>query len=463
MSTQPISKPGAAPGAGLNWVYDLYRIGHAVSEARVESVREQIIHHVVAGFNASTGCLALASDDGSRLTIVAAKGLPESIIGNHIEMGGGIMGKVAQKREPMLINGDLPGAGPRQSERPKSAICWPLVMDGRVIGAMSVNRRANEPPFGAGDLERGRVIVSMIAVAVENTRLYEAQQNTITALTGGAAATDELAAVCQAAGGVDFVTAFELSSPALSYAVTVFANMIGARSRTMAARARGIAQKAHAMARDMGEPAPACEAILAAATLHDVGRLALPDPLLDRPDDRLDPGPAQQARRHPVLGEALLATVPALAGAAALVRHHHENYDGTGYPDGLRNAAIPLGARIIRVVSDFHGLQDGSVQDAKLSLDQAINVLRSGCGKAYDGDIVERFLVLSGHADKTSEVSDWCLHPAELKPGMVVIRHTALPDGTELAKDTVLDGAAIQALRDLEASSGAEITVYVRY
>ena len=99
-------------------------------------------------------------------------------------------------------------------------------------------------------------------------------------------------------------------------------------------------------------------------------------------------------RQHPVIGARILAPVPRLAGAARLVRHHHERYDGKGYPDGLRGDAIPLGARILTVVDSYSAILDERVYKAARSHEDAVAELRRCAGTQFDPRVVETLLRL---------------------------------------------------------------------
>jgi len=456
MSTDVVTKP-AKRGASMSWVYDLYRIGLVIGKSPMEDVRDQILQHVVAGFSASTGCLALADASVKQLTITSVKGLPVGILGNRIDVGSGIMGKVAQDREPMLLNGDQSHLTPaRQTKRPSSAICWPLVMDNQVIGALSVNRRANEPAFNQEDVERGRIIISMISVAVQNTCLKMGSGG------GAAMGTQALLAICHKLGGLTVAEALELPADGSVYALEMFANLIAARSQPLGERCLKTATHAYELALEMGEPEADSRQIQAAALIHELGRLSLSDEHITSPDDSLDPDTKQRLRDHVLVGQAMLMAVPALVPLAAMVRHHHEDFSGGGYPDGLSGGDIPKGARIIRVVSDFYGLQDGSVQEGELSADQAASVLRHQRELAYDPTMAKMFLELVGLGeDAKSEVSEWCLPVPELKPGMVVLRPVELGGNTVANKHDVLDRGSIANLAKLAA--GTDLTVYVLF
>jgi diguanylate cyclase (GGDEF)-like protein len=119
------------------------------------------------------------------------------------------------------------------------------------------------------------------------------------------------------------------------------------------------------------------EKVIRGAELHDVGKIAVPDSVLHKPA-ALDDGEWQIMRQHPVVGERILATVPALGIVGRLVRASHERWDGTGYPDHLAGDEIPLGARIIGVCDAF---------DAEL----AIRELRRCSGTQFDPAVVEAF------------------------------------------------------------------------
>lgn len=98
--------------------------------------------------------------------------------------------------------------------------------------------------------------------------------------------------------------------------------------------------------------------INSAALLHDIGKIELPANLLSKPYDKLIPAEQQQVQKHVLLGEQIAQMVPSLEKAAVLIRHHHERFNGSGYPDGLKGEEIPLGSRIIGVADYYDHLQN---------------------------------------------------------------------------------------------------------
>lgn len=129
------------------------------------------------------------------------------------------------------------------------------------------------------------------------------------------------------------------------------------------------------------------------ACLHDVGKVGMPRSILGKPGP-LDADEWDVMRRHPTVGETTLRTGGSSVLAGEVVRHHHERFDGRGYPDGLRGDEIPIGARIVAVVDAFDSMRSHRPYRAALSLDDALDALRAGRGGHFDPNVVDVFLDL---------------------------------------------------------------------
>jgi len=132
------------------------------------------------------------------------------------------------------------------------------------------------------------------------------------------------------------------------------------------------------------------DAIDAAALVHDIGKLGISDRLLQKPGP-LTRDEYEQVKQHAVIGADILTAV-AFPGLALIVRHHHENWDGSGYPDGLRGAAIPLGARVLSVVDCYDALTSDRPYRLALSHASAITMIAERRGTMYDPDVADAFL-----------------------------------------------------------------------
>ncbi|TXT21163.1 MAG: diguanylate cyclase and metal dependent phosphohydrolase [Planctomycetota bacterium] len=132
------------------------------------------------------------------------------------------------------------------------------------------------------------------------------------------------------------------------------------------------------------------KAIEAAALLHDMGKLAIPEYILNKPG-RLTPLEFDKMKLHAGIGADILSSIEFPYPVIPIVRHHHESWDGTGYPDGLRGTAIPLGARILSVVDCFDALTSDRPYRPKLSSSQALQVVIERRGTMYDPVVVDTF------------------------------------------------------------------------
>jgi two-component system, cell cycle response regulator len=152
----------------------------------------------------------------------------------------------------------------------------------------------------------------------------------------------------------------------------------------------GVADLAEATARLLGLAPFEVEQVRHAAELHDVGKVAVPDEILNKPGP-LDEREWEFIRRHTVIGERIIAAAPALNGVAALVRSSHERFDGAGYPDRLAGEAIPLGSRIVAVADAFDAMTTTRSYSAARSPHAALDELRACAGAQFDPTVVDAF------------------------------------------------------------------------
>jgi diguanylate cyclase (GGDEF)-like protein len=155
-------------------------------------------------------------------------------------------------------------------------------------------------------------------------------------------------------------------------------------------RLRDIGELALAVGRELHMGPEGLDEVARAAELHDVGKIAVPDAILDKPGS-LDPVEWTFMRRHPLIGERILLAAPALRPVARLVRSSHERFDGGGYPDGLRGDEIPLGARIVAACDAFDAMTTDRPYREAVSEADAIGELRRCAGTQFDPMVVEAF------------------------------------------------------------------------
>jgi diguanylate cyclase (GGDEF)-like protein/putative nucleotidyltransferase with HDIG domain len=140
--------------------------------------------------------------------------------------------------------------------------------------------------------------------------------------------------------------------------------------------------------KDLGLSKDELEALRAAALLHDIGKLAVPEHIISKPG-KLAPEEFEKMKVHPVVGAEILETARFPYPVVPIVRSHHEKWDGSGYPDGLRGAEIPIGARILAAVDCLDAMASDRNYRRALPLDEAMQVVVSESGISYDPEVVE--------------------------------------------------------------------------
>jgi HD-GYP domain-containing protein (c-di-GMP phosphodiesterase class II) len=175
--------------------------------------------------------------------------------------------------------------------------------------------------------------------------------------------------------------------------IFAFVRAIDARDPYTARHSEKVAAYAVELAQALGLPAPACERIRLGALLHDVGKLALERSVLQKVGPLSD-DEWRQVRRHPGLSAHIIGGVAHFAAFLPAARHHHERYDGHGYPDGLAGTDIPLDARVLAVADSYDAMTSYRSYRAALPHAEAIRRLEAGAGSQFDPVCVEAFAAL---------------------------------------------------------------------
>ena len=166
-----------------------------------------------------------------------------------------------------------------------------------------------------------------------------------------------------------------------------------ARDSYTADHSQRLEEMAVAVAEELGLGQREIEDMRFGARLHDIGKIGVPDDILKKPSPLTDEE-WEIMRKHPEIGENILRPLPRLRGAAKIVRHHHERYDGGGYPDHLAGEDIPLGARILAVVDTYSAITDRRVYKSGRPHEVAIAEIKKNAGTQFDPAVVEAFLKL---------------------------------------------------------------------
>ena len=173
--------------------------------------------------------------------------------------------------------------------------------------------------------------------------------------------------------------------------VAALANAIEAKDAPTERHCERLALLAARLGQRLGLLPADLDAVTYGALLHDVGKIGVPDSVLTKV------GPLTEEewvliRRHPEIGERICAPLESFAAFGPIIRHHHERWDGTGYPDGLRGEATSLGARIVGIVDAFDAMTHDRPYRRALTSEQALDELRRGAGHQFDRDLARLFV-----------------------------------------------------------------------
>lgn len=241
----------------------------------------------------------------------------------------------------------------------------PLVEE-ECLGVILVRRDVPAKPFSTLDQEILTTLAEQAVVAIRNAQMYEAQER----VTWGT-----IKSLSDILNGMEPYSAES--------------------GRREVSSHQFLAEVALAIAQKMKVPLDQQRPIQYAALLHDAGRLGIPEEIL-RKRTKLEPEELAKVREHTIKGARLLQPLEILEPALPIILYHHERYDGTGYPKGLKKDAIPLGARILGVANAFEAMVCGRPYREAFSITRAAREIVSHAGTQFDPEVVRAFLSVVG-------------------------------------------------------------------
>ena len=255
--------------------------------------------------------------------------------------------------------------------------------------------------------------------------------------------------------------------------IEALALAIDAQDETAPNHIRRVQTLASGLARAIGMSEVEVQAVRTAALLHDIGKLAVPDHIRAKPGP-LTPEEFQKVRVHPQVGAEIIRSVPFPYPVAPLILSHHERWDGLGYPSGLKESEIPLGARVLSVVDYFDALTSDRPYHKAISAEAAISLLQQESGKALDPRVIDVFVAVApgllseaGHTDVPAArlpsrqagrepEKPWRQQRHEIAEAVRVRRHRDRAQGNSRAvRDRPVDGHRPRGLGDDGTDRGA--------
>ncbi len=329
-----------------------------------QSMAEIAVEACAAAFSSGKASLHFFQDQSDRLVMAAAYGLPLPFVtaNAHLAIGHGACGQAAHRRSLVVIEDTM--ANPEWTAEwhtnesglnCRSVWALPLMAGGdSLLGALAIYHASVGRPSD-DDVSFLRLLGYQIATALDRARLADRSQDLYRATVESLAA------------AVDAKDPFTHNH---SWQVSAYCRKI-----------------AEALSMSASE----VEIIELAGLLHDVGKIGIPDRVLQKPDE-LAPDEWAMMQRHPDLGARILGDNPALAAVVPLVRHHHERFDGRGYPDQLSGNDIPLGAAIVGLADAFDTMTSDRPYRRARTIDQALQEVARCSGSHFHPKVASAFL-----------------------------------------------------------------------
>jgi putative nucleotidyltransferase with HDIG domain len=344
----------------------LYEFGQAVTTSlRLEDVIRLIVETVPPAVHAQAIWVFLWNEMEERLVLqyTGEKPVPAAAEIKY-RAGEGLVGWVFIEGRTVIVgdvNSDPRWKQERKHEeavlgfRVKDVLAVPMIHGKKVLGVLlAINRRQGEK-FSGTDQSLFEALAGQTAIAIENAQLFE---------------------------DVRDISVATISS---------LATAIDARDPYTRGHSEDVTKIVVHLARELGWQGADLEMLEFAALLHDVGKIAVPDDILRKPVDLL-PDEWNVIYLHPYHSAQIIRPVEPLHKIIPWIYHHHERWDGAGYPDRLKGEAIPEGARIIAVVDAFNAITTNRPYHKALSEQEALDEIVRNAGKQFDPTVVEAFL-----------------------------------------------------------------------
>ncbi|MFH1485172.1 MAG: HD domain-containing phosphohydrolase [Chloroflexota bacterium] len=341
----------------LQTLHPLFEMGRTfTSQADLEWALKTMLDSALQETKSQGGAIFLIDDEDKELKLCVECHL---VADGRNALSSSIAKLVTSTGEPLAIKGGKQGgpelllAGTKGSF--VSTLCVPLQVGRRAVGALQIYKTTQGKGFMQSDLEMLSIAGGQVGIAIENkrlsTKLGDSYLNVITSL----------------------------------------ASALEARNHDVQDHCRVLAACSMAAGKALNMRRVDLESLRLGGMFHDIGKIGIPDNILQKPASLTEDEYAV-IKKHPEIGVEILKPVEMLREVIPLVRHHHERFDGTGYPDGLKGQAIPIGARILAVADAYTAMTSARPYRTPLTHSAAIQELKANSGTQLDPAIVEAFI-----------------------------------------------------------------------
>ena len=233
------------------------------------------------------------------------------------------------------------------------------------------------------------------------------------------------------------------------------------RGGPVGAHSQRVADLARQVALHCGMSDSETQDVFVAALLHDVGMIGFPEDVYHKAVSAMTGQELALYRQHPAIGATIIRRIETMDEVADIIQHHHEHYDGSGFPNHLSGFEIPYGSRIILAISDYDALKHGKLTSQPLSPKHSFQYLVEQSGRRYDPQVIEILEPLVSN-DESFEIDEVRVEAHHLQDGMVLSRDIMHPDGfLLLSKGTAVKRRIIDQIVDVEKRTNLALEIYV--
>ncbi len=348
----------------LNLLYAL--LPTIAARVHPAEIGEVLVEQTARTLNCQRVSLLVLDEKRENYEVIASRGLPKDINGVSIPVTDSVAARALWKEDLLIVNDiadrpELAGLSKGQYETNSFAVVRvPLEAHGEALGLLTATERAGGTEFTARDRKLLEGLSAMGASALLNCRLHAAVNKQMMST------------------------------------IHALASAVDAKDRYTHDHSGRVAQLCVATARELGVTDPVrCREVELAGLLHDIGKIGIPDAILSKPG-KLSREEYRLIQKHVEIGAHIVEHVPGLEGVAKAIFHHHERFDGLGYPGGLEGEAIPLASKLIAVADTVDALTTDRPYRQASTLELALQELDRCKGTQFDPAVVEAYATVIG-------------------------------------------------------------------
>ncbi|MDD5772066.1 MAG: response regulator [bacterium] len=359
--------------ARLKELFGLFRVSEFITSSYTsKKLLELILSYIIKQLNASQGSIMLLNRETETLFIAASVGLDEEIVKNtNIKVGEGIAGRVFKDGMPVLVTNieehplfsEIARGYPDKSfvsyaiKSNEEIISFPLATAKKVLGVINVRKKTDNTSFTQADMELISILSTQAAVAIENNQLLDNLNNVYIEI-------------------MQFIVA-----------------LTEARDVYLKGHTQRVTEWCLKLGEELRLEKEELEVLRYAATLHDIGKLAVNELILNKPV-KFTPEEYEMIKTHSIIGANILKPLNFLSRSRDIVLHHHERIDGKGYPDGLCGKELSLSMNIIILADSYDAMHSNRAYRAALPEEEIKNEISKNINKQFDPVVVDAFFKL---------------------------------------------------------------------